>query len=299
MGSYGLAETPSMQEVRKCYERSFEAVDEHPQIRSEEDEAQFAEMIRTIKANHKAIQSHVHAATKELVAMGRERQGDQLDLSRVLDSFYMSRLSIRMLTGQYMALQQVQPGMIGMIEVECSPAAQAHTAAKAAAELCIGHYGRVPEVQVLGATEMVFSYIPSHLLYIFTELLKNSMRATCEHHSQADQLPPITVVIAKGDEEISVKISDLGGGIPRDGINRLWTYVYTTASEPAGLHQPAQGESTAIINPIAGFGDGLPLSRLYARYFGGDLTVMSMQGFGTDAFLHISSVGNVDEQLPY
>jgi STE24 endopeptidase len=42
---------------------------------------------------------------------------------------------------------------------------------------------------------------------------------------------------------------------------------------------------------------GLPLSRLYARYFGGDLNLMSMEGHGTDAFLHLPRLGNRDEPL--
>jgi len=284
---FGLAETHSMQEVRKCYEISFEAVDEHPPIRNEDDEADFSKMIQEIKGNHKEIQNHIHNSVVELTTVGKERT-EGLDLSRVLDSFYMSRLSIRMLTGQYMALQKVEPGMIGMIEVECSPAKQAQIAAREVAKVCIENYGRAPAVQVVGSTDMVFSYIPSHLQYIFVELLKNSMRATCEHHADAEDLPPITVVIAEGEEEISIKICDRGGGIARDGLKRIWTYAYTTAVDDGGA------KST-----IAGFGDGLPLSRLYARYFGGDLTMMSMQGFGTDAFLHIHRLGNVDEQLPY
>lgn len=37
----------------------------------------------------------------------------------------------------------------------------------------------------------------------------------------------------------------------------------------------------------AGFGYGLPISRLYARYFQGDLQLYSMEGHGTDAVIHM------------
>ena len=46
------------------------------------------------------------------------------------------------------------------------------------------------------------------------------------------------------------------------------------------------------------YGYGLPISRLYARYFGGDLAVISMEGYGTDAYLHLNRLGNVQEPLP-
>lgn len=51
-------------------------------------------------------------------------------------------------------------------------------------------------------------------------------------------------------------------------------------------------------SPLAGLGYGLPISRTYARYFGGDLNIMSMEGYGTDAFLHLSRLGNRAEPLP-
>ena len=44
-------------------------------------------------------------------------------------------------------------------------------------------------------------------------------------------------------------------------------------------------------------GYGLPISRSYARYFGGDLNLMSMEGYGIDAFLHLPRLGNRDEPL--
>jgi pyruvate dehydrogenase kinase 2/3/4 len=49
---------------------------------------------------------------------------------------------------------------------------------------------------------------------------------------------------------------------------------------------------------LAGFGVGLPLSKLYAEYFGGNLHLSSMEGFGTDAYLHLNRLGANCENLP-
>jgi hypothetical protein len=41
--------------------------------------------------------------------------------------------------------------------------------------------------------------------------------------------PPIRVIIAQGGEDVTIKVSDEGGGIPRSGLHRIWTYMYSTA----------------------------------------------------------------------
>ena len=48
-----------------------------------------------------------------------------------------------------------------------------------------------------------------------------------------------------------------------------------------------------------GYGYGLPLSRLYARYLLGDLTLTSCEGYGTDAFVFLKAMSeDANEMLP-
>jgi len=49
--------------------------------------------------------------------------------------------------------------------------------------------------------------------------------------------------------------------------------------------------------PNLRLGMGLPLSRVYAEYWAGSLEVHSLEGYGVDAFLQISKLGNKNEQL--
>ncbi|XP_017717857.1 PREDICTED: pyruvate dehydrogenase (acetyl-transferring) kinase isozyme 1, mitochondrial isoform X4 [Rhinopithecus bieti] len=134
-------------------------------------------------------------------------------------------------------------------------------------------------------------YVPSHLYHMVFELFKNAMRATMEHHANRGVYPPIQVHVTLGNEDLTVKMSDRGGGVPLRKIDRLFNYMYSTAPRPR--------VETSRAVPLAGFGYGLPISRLYAQYFQGDLKLYSLEGYGTDAVIYIKALSTDSiERLP-
>lgn len=54
-----------------------------------------------------------------------------------------------------------------------------------------------------------------------------------EKHQDSDSVPPLQVTIVKGKEDVCLKISDLGGGIPRSQVDQLFKYMYSTAPQPS------------------------------------------------------------------
>ncbi|KAJ3043283.1 hypothetical protein HDV00_005286 [Rhizophlyctis rosea] len=223
-----------------------------------------------------------------------------------LDRFYMSRIGIRMLIGQHISLHRasLNPSStprdhVGIICTKTNLLEIAQDAVEAAREVCQAHFGLFgsPEVTFYGKTDVQFMYVPSHLHHMLFELLKNSLRAVVERYGiDVDEWPEIKVVVAEGNEDITIKISDEGGGIPRSGMPLIWTYMYTTGENPM-LQESGNGGKSDFLAPLAGYGYGLPLTRLYARYFGGDLELISMEGYGTDAYLHLSRLSDSEEPL--
>uniref|UniRef100_A0A0E0EEZ0 Protein-serine/threonine kinase n=1 Tax=Oryza meridionalis TaxID=40149 RepID=A0A0E0EEZ0_9ORYZ len=186
-----------------------------------------------------------------------------------------------------------EPGVIGLINTELSPIQVAQAASEDARSICLREYGSAPEIDIYGDPTFTFPYVSSHLHLMLFELVKNSLRAVQERYMNSDKdVPPVRIIVADGAEDVTIKVSDEGGGIPRSGLPRIFTYLYSTAKNPPDMDCPSEGVT------MAGYGYGLPISRLYARYFGGDLQIISMEGYGTDAYLHLSRLGDSEEPLP-
>lgn len=163
------------------------------------------------------------------------------------------------------------------------------------------------------------------------------MHAVVQHHQSKGgqgQPPPIEVTICESSHHIIIRISDQGGGVPREIMPHLWSFIKgpqsqkvlenlarvpTMAATMQELHiddelgradlrtpsydsplsppHPSSLSSLTKRPPNLQLGLGLPLSRVYAEYWAGNLELHNLEGYGVDTFLQISRLGNKNEQL--
>lgn len=264
-----------------------------------------------------------------------------------------------------------------------NPLAISKRAIRDAQKVCAAHYGQsAPSVLIHTPNpDISTTYVDEFLHRNIYELLKNAMRATSETHlnngspislglssptASRSKLPPVKLVLVDGGEDVTIKISDEGGGMALSEMDKIWSYVHsgdssslrqsssssssntvantqqkvpktTTTTTP---FQPSAPNTSALLTsevsstktesrnvlrtadsmtvmgglaseakdyldlPLNGSGHGLPLARLIARYFGGDLSLISMEGYGTDSYLslfrdddHLENFPEVDEEM--
>eukprot|EP00199_Chlamydomonas_sp_CCMP681_P002070 CAMPEP_0119104536 /NCGR_PEP_ID=MMETSP1180-20130426/2728_1 /TAXON_ID=3052 ORGANISM="Chlamydomonas cf sp, Strain CCMP681" /NCGR_SAMPLE_ID=MMETSP1180 /ASSEMBLY_ACC=CAM_ASM_000741 /LENGTH=398 /DNA_ID=CAMNT_0007089331 /DNA_START=125 /DNA_END=1321 /DNA_ORIENTATION=- len=301
---YGLSAKSSILKVRDWYCESFKELRNIAPVKDSASELKFTSLLRSIYRRHANVVPVMAQGVAELrrELMGQGQAGALLELPEIhqfLDGFYLSRIGIRILIGQHIALHEPpKSNHIGLVCTKCSPVKVAEDAINDARAICLREYGSAPEVTIYGDPNFTFPYVPSHLHHMAFELVKNSLRAVQDKYEDAEKdAPPIRVVVAEGGEDVTIKVSDEGGGIPRSGMPNIWSYLYSTAKSPVQMEDLKDGSGDGPV-VLAGYGYGLPISRLYARYFGGDLQIQSMEGYGTDAYLHLNKLGNSQEPLP-
>ncbi|RDX91199.1 [Pyruvate dehydrogenase (acetyl-transferring)] kinase, mitochondrial [Mucuna pruriens] len=281
---YGLSLKPAILKVRDWYMDSFRDLRAFPEIRDMTYEREFTDMIKAIKVRHNNVVPTMALGVQQL-KKGMDPKIDYEDLDEIhqfLDRFYMSRIGIRMLIGQHLELHNPnpQPHVVGYIHTKMSPVEVARNASEDARAICCREYGSAPDVHIYGDPDFTFPYVAAHLHLMVFELVKNSLRAVQERFIDSDKVaPPVRLIVADGIEDVTIKVSDEGGGIARSGLPKIFTYLYSTAKNPLDEHSEfGIGDNVTM----AGYGYGIPISRLYARYFGGDLQIISMEGYGPD-----------------
>lgn len=211
-------------------------------------------------------------------------------VGKFLDDFLLNRIGCQVLLGHFLACRAGQKN--GIIDPQCNTKKVCRAAAKAVLEMCIECTGCSPTIQVEAFSSCgggldddetpKFPYMPHVLKYIVMELLKNSCRATADmlhtHPRMRAEDCPINVIVCADEDHVTICVADRARGIPR-GVN-AWSYLYSTA-KPGAYGSERR---------LAGHGVGLPLSRLYARYLGGALDLVSLPGYGTHAYVNLPRV---------
>ncbi|KAL4657370.1 pyruvate dehydrogenase (acetyl-transferring) kinase isozyme 3, mitochondrial-like [Arapaima gigas] len=296
---------PSIKLVQKWYMQSFLELLEYENRPPEDPHTlnDFLDVLIEIRNRHNDV---VPTMAQGVIEYKKKFGFDPFISSNIqyfLDRFYTNRISFRMLINQHTLLfgndtNPAHPKHIGSIDPTCNVVEVVTDAYETAKMLCEQYYATAPELEIeefnakAPSKSIQVVYVPSHLFHMLFELFKNSMRATVElHANSSENLPPVQALVTLGKEDLSIKISDRGGGVPLRKIDRLFNYMYSTAPSPS--LEPSRAA------PLAGFGYGLPISRLYARYFQGDLVLYSMEGVGTDAVIYLKALSSESfERLP-
>jgi hypothetical protein len=183
---------------------------------------------------------------------------------------------------------------IGVIDTALRPARIIDSCASFVAEICELKYGVRPSWVIDGQPDAEFAYVPVHLEYIVTELLKNAFRATVESENSSE--PVVVTIAAKpqrpqldgqtmeedgspGQEPtenergritsipsdaggITIRIRDRGGGISSEVLPKIWSYSFTTF----GVHENSDGGADAgemdTLTAMAGGGLGSSIAGL-------------------------------------
>mmetsp|Transcript_22983 Transcript_22983/g.40674 ORF Transcript_22983/g.40674 Transcript_22983/m.40674 type:complete len:462 (+) Transcript_22983:168-1553(+) len=317
---FGLSENSAIQEVVGLFQNSIQEISKHPRPKSSREELELRQVVMGMLKRHRTIVTHMRSALAGDLLSNEER----LQLQPFLDRFYTTRIGNRTMLAHYVRLgEEKQPGWVGLINDKCNIHTVVSNAYAIASSVCTYHHDMTPPpVRIVGKLDTEVRYIESHLEYILTEIFHNSIYQTWKHHTHRDtprrELPEVKVVIAEGEKTISIAVSDQGGGFARKSLDSIWTHLHFPDDENLShTHQkegPISEDEDVSFSPndidfsplINGYSrvsprfsqNGLPVCRLYARHFGGNLSIQVMENFGVDVFVTIPKSGNHPEALP-
>ncbi|KAB5575493.1 branched-chain alpha-ketoacid dehydrogenase [Coniochaeta sp. 2T2.1] len=359
---YVVVTNSNISEVYDLYYLAFDTFRKVKEIKTLEDNDKFCKTINSM------LKAHLTVIPK--LAMGILECGGLMkseDLDKFMNTILRSRISRRVIAEQHLALTETfhadwfSPGaklsdseFIGEVFLKCVAKDVVERCGQAIHEIARQAYGEdvaLPKIKIDGHLEANFPFILSHLEYIIGELLRNSVQGAVERYQRLPEdkrpktLPDIEVTICEAPQNVTIRVSDQSGGIPREVMPYLWSFSKgphterllenlsqvpqmaatmqelqvkggaSSVGEHHHTHKTKHGNMSYgdSINPGASHGNslstlsrrppnlrlgmGLPLSRVYAEYWAGSLTLHSLEGYGVDAFLQVSKLGNKNEQL--
>ncbi|KAK9454661.1 branched-chain alpha-ketoacid dehydrogenase kinase [Dipodascopsis uninucleata] len=324
---YEIVNNNHISSVYELYYDSFNAFRRFPIIRTIEDNVRFCNILRELLTSHTAVIPHLVMGVIECAGEISARRMDSFMLS-ILHSRIARRIIVEQhiaLTESYLKQtplnsrserNEVQVGNVFRqrkaldIVKECDALAR---------DLVTSLHGDVelPNLEFVGHTAVRLNCLDSHLRYIVGEILRNTHEAAVEHAKVTGKSPlPVIVTISDTKDRVIFRFSDRAGGLPPDILPHLWSFtsgprtmvrhhnfhlvpaaeaiideLESAVAQTKGHKKEISSLSSLTTRPMSiKLGMGLPMSKIYAEFWGGRLSLQSLEGYGCDVFLHISKL---------
>ena len=278
---------PYMIEVLLTYLLTFEKLRVSPPVKSYEDVTSYLEMVANLTVIHQSIfktlalgiaevklQPSLGIDDAELVCtLETAIHPPTIHSTRLrtqdafMDDFVKARLSRRVLVAHPVKLYQafeasregrssdetayIGDGSVGVFDRRCNPKEVIERSVNLVSAICQERFGRAPEVVFTGDLDSTITYIPDHLGYIFTELLKNSMRHTFKWSifmGNGKDIPPIRIHICHiNDYGAIVKLCDEGGGFSEAAMEHAWQWGGRQKCDGGSLDIPLELSSRQAV----------------------------------------------------
>lgn len=311
---YGLSQMPGIQELKKNYQWSFHDVRNTPIPTDKEGLFRFDRVVRRVFLRHYSVNMLL---AKGMIAFASREQWKTVDdevmhnyeeLQHFFDEFCLARVRLRFLVRNYMYLStkilnipkekygvedpddRMVPvffdhdpaDFVGQICRKCS----LFILVKCAVKEMQKNYDAEIELRLAGEENLSFVGVPYITHDIICAMLEDAIAANVEReevYGKPCSKIEVTLAQKKSNKHFVLRVSDTAGGMTlRQSRMQLSCWA---------LYKNIQSQDRDLIsgwksNPLR-----LPYSDCAARVIGGNITVASIEGYGTDRQLYLPSTG--------
>ncbi|ODQ66003.1 hypothetical protein NADFUDRAFT_46557 [Nadsonia fulvescens var. elongata DSM 6958] len=249
---YSVVSNNHLTFVYQMYYRAFNRFRKFPVITTAAQNDEFCKILSQLLTEHMIIIPHLVMGAIE-TGLNNTLPAGQID--DMMSKMLRSRISRRVIAEQHLSLtksfrsgdglEDKTSDFIGEVFLQCSAKETIDECYILATKLVKEYHKsstlsgvpistpsslRLPELIIEGHTDTKFPYMKSHLDYIIGEIMRNNVEATVVQHyknhpdPQNHQPPPIVVSIANTADDILIRFSDQGGGIPPEILPHLWSF---------------------------------------------------------------------------
>lgn len=296
---YGISMMPSIKKVNEWYIKSFNELNNIDLLENNN----YKKTLENIYDRHSSTLITVANGINEYKSFLKELYGKDFDLqyylknnnrgkniNNYLNDFYTNRISIRLIISHYLELSNENKNNIhynGIVSINEPLTNVLNEAIEVTSIICERNYDEVPDVKIeIKGDIPKFPFIRNNMYYIFIELLKNSMKSTLDKYKNTGYLEDIDILICNNNDNVTIKISDKGNGIKYYNLKHVWSYFYSTAKIQRLNLNYDEIKDFDKTTPLAGFGYGLPITKLSVEYFNDNIFINSIEDVGTDVLLY-------------